>query len=46
MFIGLKMLIMDFVHIPVTVSLAVVLIVVSASIALSLWASAREAQEA
>lgn len=35
-FIGSKMLLMDFVHIPITVSLAVIVIVISASIMYSL----------
>lgn len=46
MFIGLKMLVMDFVHIPVTVSLGVVLGIVTVSIVLSLWVRAREIRAA
>ena len=46
MFIGLKMLVIDLIHIPVVVSLGVVLGIVALSIIFSLWASAREAREA
>ena len=45
MFIGVKMLIIDWVHVPVGVSLAVVLGIVAISIALSLWVRAKEAPE-
>ncbi|MBO2520819.1 MAG: hypothetical protein CW345_03290 [Firmicutes bacterium] len=45
MFIGVKMLVVDLVHIPVGVSLGVVLGVVAVSIALSLWVRAKEAPQ-
>jgi tellurite resistance protein TerC len=36
-FIGTKMLISPFVHMPVTVSVAVIIVVVSGPVAASLW---------
>lgn len=45
MFIGVKMLAADWIHVPVLVSLAVVLGIVAISIALSLWVRAKEAPE-
>lgn len=45
MFIGVKMLIIDWVHVPVVISLAVVLGIVGISIALSLWVRAKEARQ-
>lgn len=46
MFIGLKMIVMDFLHIPVVVSLGVVVGIVTVSIVLSLWARAKEIRAA